>query len=358
MSELFRPIELRALALANRLWIAPMCQYSVEEQDGVPNDWHLVHLGSLATGGTGLILTEATAVSPEGRITPYDTGIWNDRQQQAWARIVDFAHGVGTPIGMQLAHAGRKASTHRPWSEVPGSLAPEEGAWTTVAPSELAFPGYAVPRALDESGLAKVVRDFGEAARRAVAAGFDTIEVHAAHGYLLHQFLSPLSNTRTDGYGGPLEHRARLLLEVVRAVRTAVGERMPVLVRFSGTDWTEGGWTIEDTVTVAGWARAAGADLFDVSSGGLVPASIALGPGYQVPLAAALRAAGLPVGAVGLITEPEQAEEIVASGQADAVLVAREVLRNPRFPLLAATALGATVPWPPQLERAVPRVRA
>ena len=358
MSELFQPMELRGLALANRLWVAPMCQYSVEEQDGVPTDWHLVHLGALATGGTGLLLTEATAVSPEGRISPQDTGLWNDEQQAAFARIVDFAHGVGTPIGVQLAHAGRKGSTYRPWAEHHGSVPAEEGGWTAVAPSAIAYPGYAVPHELDGDEVAAVVRDFGAAARRAVAAGFDTVEIHAAHGYLLHQFLSPLSNTRSDAYGGSLEHRARLLLDVVRAVRAEVGERMPVLVRFSGTDWTPGGWTVEDTAVVAGWAREAGADLFDISSGGLVPARIPLGPGYQVPLAAAVRGAGLPVAAVGLITEAEQAEQIVASGEADAVLVAREVLRNPRFPLLAAGQLGAEVPWPPQYDRAAPRVRA
>jgi 2,4-dienoyl-CoA reductase-like NADH-dependent reductase (Old Yellow Enzyme family) len=358
MSDLFRPMELRGLALANRLWVAPMCQYSVEEQDGVPTDWHLVHLGSLATGGTGLLLTEATAVSPEGRISPQDTGLWNDAQQAAWSRIVDFAHGVGTPIGVQLAHAGRKGSTYRPWAEHQGTVPAEEGGWSPVAPSAIAFPGYAVPEALDAAGVGEVVRDFAAAARRAVAAGFDTIEIHAAHGYLLHQFLSPLSNTRTDAYGGSLENRARLLLEVVRAVRAEVGERMPLLVRFSGTDWTDGGWSIEETTTVAGWAREAGADLFDVSSGGLVPARIPLGPGYQVPLAAAVRRAGLQVGAVGLITDAQQAEEIVASGEADAVLIAREVLRNPRFPLLAAGELDAEVPWPPQYVRARPRVRA
>jgi 2,4-dienoyl-CoA reductase-like NADH-dependent reductase (Old Yellow Enzyme family) len=357
MSELFRPMELRGLALANRLWVAPMCQYSVEEQDGVPTDWHLVHLGALATGGTGLLLTEATAVSPEGRITPQDTGLWNDEQQAAWVRIVDFAHSVGTPIGVQLAHAGRKASTHRPWAERKGSLPAEEG-WTTVAPSAVAFPGYAEPAALDGAGIEKVVRDFRDAARRAVAAGFDTVEVHAAHGYLLHQFLSPLSNLRTDDHGGPLENRSRLLLDVVRAVRAVIPERMPLLVRFSGTDWAPGGWTVEDTVVVAGRARKAGADFFDVSSGGNLPAEIPLGPGYQVPLAATVRRAGLPVGAVGLITEAEQAEQIVAGGEADAVLLAREVLRNPRFPLLAAAQLGAQVPWPPQYDRAAPRVRA
>jgi 2,4-dienoyl-CoA reductase-like NADH-dependent reductase (Old Yellow Enzyme family) len=355
MSELFRPIELRALAITNRLWIAPMCQYSVEQEDGVPTDWHLVHLGSLARGGAGLVLTEATAVSPEGRISPQDTGIWNEQQALAWARIVDFAHGVGSVVGMQLAHAGRKASTFSPFSGRSGTVPEAEGGWRTLAPSALPFPGYDAPEALDAAGIAQVVDDFAAGARRAVAAGFDVLELHAAHGYLLHQFLSPLSNARTDAYGGPVENRARLLLEVVRAVRAAAGP-VPLLVRFSGTDWHDDGWSVTDTATVAGWARDAGADFFDVSSGGNAPAPIPLGPGYQVPLAAEVkRRAGVPVSAVGLITEAEQAEEIVASGAADAVMIARAALRNPHFPLLAAEELGGQAPWPPQYERAALR---
>jgi 2,4-dienoyl-CoA reductase-like NADH-dependent reductase (Old Yellow Enzyme family) len=352
-ATLFTPLDVRGVRLANRLWIAPMCQYSVENEDGVPTDWHLVHLGSLARGGAGLVLTEATAVSPEGRISPQDTGIWTDEQAQAWARIVDFAHGVGAPIGLQLAHAGRKASTWRPWAEHAGSVPAEQGGWRAVAPSVVPFPGYAAPAALDTAGIAQVTHDFASAARRAVQAGFDVLEVHAAHGYLLHQFLSPLSNTRTDEYGGSLENRARLLLEVVRAVRAVAA--VPLFVRLSGTDWQEGGWTTEETVTVAGWAREAGADLFDISSGGNVPASIPVGPGYQVPLAEAVRAAGLPASAVGLIETAEQAEEIVATGRADAVMVARAALRNPHFPLAAAAELGAEVVWPVQYERARPR---
>jgi len=353
-SALFTPIDVGAITLANRLWIAPMCQYSVEDEDGVPTDWHLVHLGSLARGGAGLVLTEATAVSPEGRISPQDTGIWNEAQQQAWSRIADFAHGVGAVIGVQLAHAGRKASTWRPWAEHQGTVPADQGGWTPVAPSALAFPGYDVPAALDAGGIRKVVDDFAAGARRAVAAGFDVLEVHAAHGYLLHQFLSPLSNERTDSYGGSLENRARLLLEVVRAVRGAA-PRTPLLVRFSGTDWRDDGWTIEETVQAAVWAREAGADLFDVSSGGNAPATIPVGPGYQVHLAEALHTAGLPAAAVGLITDPEQAEAIVADGRADAVLVARAALRDPHFPLAAADALGADVPWPVQYERGKPR---
>ncbi len=354
-SSLFSPIEVGGVTLPNRLWIAPMCQYSVEQEDGVPTDWHLVHLGSLARGGAGLVLTEATAVSPEGRISPQDTGIWNEEQVHAWTRIVDFAHGVGAVVGMQLAHAGRKASTFSPFAGRSGTVPPEDGGWATVAPSAIAFPGYDTPSELDEAGIAKVVDDFAAGARRAVATGFDVLELHAAHGYLLHQFLSPLSNTRTDAYGGPLEHRARLLLEVVRAVRAAAGA-VPLLVRFSGTDWRDDGWSIEDTATVAGWAREAGADFFDVSSGGNALAEIPVGPGYQVPLATEVkRRAGVPVSAVGLITEPEQAEGIIASGAADAVMVARAALRNPHFPLLAAEELGAPAPWPPQYERAARR---
>ncbi len=354
-STLFSPIEVGALTLPNRLWIASMCQYSVEEEDGVPIQWHLVHLGSLARGGAGLLLTEATAVSPEGRISPQDTGIWNEQQAAAWSRIVDFAHGVGAVIGVQLAHAGRKGSTFSPFAGATGSVPVADGGWRTVAPSPVAFPGYAEPRELDAAGLDKVVEDFAAAARRAVEAGFDVVELHAAHGYLLHQFLSPLSNTRTDAYGGPLENRARLLLEVVRAVRAAV-PATPLLVRFSGTDWRDDGWTVEETATVAGWARESGADFFDVSSGGNAPAQIPVGPGYQVPLAEEIkRRAGVPVSAVGLITTAEQAEDVVASGRADAVMIARAALRNPHFPLEAAEELGAVAPWPPQYARAARR---
>jgi 2,4-dienoyl-CoA reductase-like NADH-dependent reductase (Old Yellow Enzyme family) len=351
-STLFSPLDVGGLTLANRLWIAPMCQYSVDDEDGVPTDWHLVHLGSLARGGAGLVLTEATAVSPEGRITPQDTGIWNDEQVAAWRRIVDFAHGEGAVIGMQLAHAGRKASTFRPWAERHGTVPEAEGGWRPVAPSAIAYPGFAQPEELDAAGIAKIVDDFAAAALRCLDAGFDVLELHAAHGYLLHQFLSPLSNTRADGYGGSLEGRARLLLEVVRAVRAAA-PRTPLIVRFSGTDWQEGGWSVEETATVATWAQEAGADFFDISSGGNVPAEIPVGPGYQVPLAQAVRErAGVPVSAVGLITDAEQAEQIVASGQADAVMVARAALRNPHFPIVAAEELGADAPWPPQFERA------
>ena len=355
-AALFRPVRLRDLTVPNRVWVSPMCQYSAEGRDGMPTDWHLVHLGSLARGGAGLVMTEATAVSPEGRITSWDLGIWNDAQRDALAPIVDFVHARGALAAVQLAHAGRKASTYPEWLGH-GSEPVEEGGWVPVGPSALPFPGYAEPRALDETGIAGVVADFAAAARRSVQAGFDVIELHAAHGYLLHQFLSPLANRRTDAWGGSLENRARLLLDVVRAVRDAVGEAVPLLVRFSGTDWADGGWTIEETQTVAGWAAAAGADWFDVSSGGTTPeARIPVGPGYQVHLATAVRdATGVPVNAVGLIETAEQAEEIVASGRADAVMLARPLLRDPHLPLAWAHELGADAPWPVQYRRARPR---
>lgn len=354
-AALFQPVRLRSLTVPNRVWVSPMCQYSADGLDGMPTDWHLVHLGALAQGGAGLVMTEATAVSPEGRISAWDLGIWNDAQRDAFARIVRFVHARGAVAAIQLAHAGRKASTYPEWRGE-GTQAVSDGGWTTLAPSAEAFPGYAVPTALDEAGIAEVVGDFVAGARRAVDAGFDVLELHAAHGYLLHQFLSPLANRRTDGWGGSLEHRARLLLDVVRAVREEVGEDVPLIVRFSGTDWIDGGWAIEDTETVAGWAAAAGADWFDVSSGGVVTgADIPVGPGYQVPLATAVRTAtGVPVNAVGMIRTAEQAEAIVASGRADAVMLARPLLRDPHLPQAWAAELGTEVGWPVQYRRAKP----
>ena len=257
MSALFTPLTLRGTSFRNRLWVAPLCQYSVEEHDGVPTDWHLVHLGSFALGGAGLVMTEATAVNPEGRISPEDTGIWNDEQTDAWARVTAFIRSQGAVPGIQLAHAGRKASTWRPWNETHGTVPASEGGWQTVAPSAIAFTGYDVPRELTVDEITRVVDDFAQAARNALRAGFGLLEIHAAHGYLVHQFLSPLSNTRTDAYGGALENRARLLVAIVRAVRAAVGDDIPLLVRFSATDWAEGGWDREQTATVAGWARDA-----------------------------------------------------------------------------------------------------
>jgi len=354
MSALFTPLTLRDVDFRNRLWVAPMCQYSVELRDGVPTDWHLVHLGGFALGGAGLVMTEATAVNAVGRISPQDTGIWNDEQRDAWARIVEFIRAQGAVAGIQLAHAGRKGSTYRPWAETHGTVPPAEGGWQAVAPSAIAFDGYAEPRALDTAELAGIVADFVAGARRALAAGFELLEIHAAHGYLLHEFLSPLSNLRTDDHGGSLENRARLLLEIVRAVRAEVGEAVPVFVRFSATDWAEGGWDADQTSIVAGWAHEAGADLFDISTGGLVSGvHMPVGRGYQVHFARQVRdEADAPVSAVGLITEAAHAEEIVASGQADAVMMGREMMRDPHFAWRAAHELGVDLDYyPPQYLR-------
>jgi 2,4-dienoyl-CoA reductase-like NADH-dependent reductase (Old Yellow Enzyme family) len=354
VSRLFEPITLRSLTVRNRVWLSPMCQYSAV--DGVPDDWHLVHLGARATGGFGLILTEAAAVLPEGRISPEDAGIWNAEQADAWARIVDFVHGQGAAIGVQLAHAGRKASTYRPWADASGSVPVADGGWPALAPSAIAFEGYAEPTAMGDAQIVDVVRGFADAARRAVSAGFDTVELHAAHGYLMHQFLSPLSNTREDEYGGSFDNRVRLLLETVDAVRLAIPQTMPLLVRISGTDWVEDGWDLEDSTRLAGLLHGHGVDLVDTSSGGNVLAQIPVGPGYQVPLAAGVRTAGVASGAVGLITEPAQAEQVLADGQADVVFLARAALREPAWPLRAAHELGVpddVAGWPPQYTRGV-----
>ena len=354
-SRLFTSIRLRELELRNRAWLAPMCQYSAV--DGVVGDWHLIHLGSLAAGGWGLLLAEATAVVPEGRITPQCPGLWDEEQVTAWRRVVDAVHALGTPIGVQLAHAGRKASTYRPWAAGRGSVPADDGGWLTRSASPEPHIGLAAPSALTEAEIADVVAAFAAAAERADRAGFDTVEVHAAHGYLLHQFLSPLSNHRTDGYGGDLAGRARIVLEVVAAVRAAWPAPKPLLVRFSATDWTEGGLEVEEVAEVAGWVSALGVDLVDVSSGGLIDTRIPVGPGYQVPFARRVReVSGAAVGAVGLITEPTQAEEILADA-ADVVLLGRVALREPLWPLRAAaelglpTALTGPAPWPPQYVR-------
>ncbi|NHC14488.1 NADH:flavin oxidoreductase/NADH oxidase [Motilibacter deserti] len=353
MSLLFSPLTLRGTTLRNRAWVAPMCQYSAV--DGMPNDWHLVHLGGLARGGAGLVISEATAVTPEGRISPADTGIWNDEQAAAWQRVNAFVREQGAVPGIQLAHAGRKASTQRPW-EGRGYVEPADGGWQTVGPSPLAFGDWPAPRELSREDIADVVRAFAEAARRADAAGFEVAELHAAHGYLLHQFLSPLSNQRTDEYGGSLENRSRIVVEAADAVRAVWPESRPLLVRLSATDWAEGGWTVEETVQLSKELAAHGVDLVDVSSGGLAPHQrIEVGPGYQVPFARAVReGSGLPTAAVGLITEPAQAEAVLAEGAADAVLLARAVLRDPHWPLRAAAELGDEVAWPVQYERAKP----
>ncbi|MGV8965987.1 MAG: NADH:flavin oxidoreductase/NADH oxidase [Cellulomonas sp.] len=339
MSQLFEPLTLRGTTFANRIWLAPMCQYSAI--DGMPNDWHLMHLGARAAGGFGLVLAEASAVVPEGRITAQDAGLWSDEQAIAWGRIVDFVHARGTRIGIQLAHAGRKASTFGPWSDGSGSVPVADGGWSSLAPSAEPFPGYAAPVAMTAEQIAALPSSFAAAAARADAAGFDVVEVHAAHGYLLHEFLSPLSNDRTDEYGGSLENRARLLVEVVDAVRAAWPAEKPVFVRFSATDWTAGGLTVDEVTQVAKDLGAHGVDLVDVSSGGNVPAEIPLGPGYQVPAARAVReGSGLPVGAVGLITTPHQAEQVLVDGAADAVFLGRAALRDPMFPLRAAHELN------------------
>ncbi|PPF83363.1 oxidoreductase [Subtercola sp. Z020] len=356
-ATLFSPLTIRETEFRNRLWVAPMCQYSAEKQDGVPTDWHLAHLGSFASGGVGLIITEATAVTAAGRISPQDLGLYNDEQQAAFTRINALLHEQGTATGIQLAHAGRKASTFRPWADDKGTVPESLGGWQTVAPSAIPFPGYATPVALTVPEIEQIVEDFRVAARRSIDAGFDVIELHAAHGYLMHEFLSPLSNERTDAYGGSLENRARFVLDVVRAVRGEVGEGVPLFVRFSATDWVEqGGWDVEQTTTVAGWARDAGADFFDVSSGGNVTGvKIPVAPLYQVELAAHLRSEGnVPVSAVGLITTAAEAAEVVASGRADAVMMGRQFLRDPHFALRAAHELGVSLDyWPPQYARAL-----
>jgi len=354
VTHLLDPLALRGLTFTSRIFVSPMCQYSSD--DGFANDWHLVHLGSRAVGGAVLVVTEATAVTAEGRITPEDLGIWKDAHVEPLARIVRFVHGQGSHAGVQLAHAGRKGSTWRPWAGRPGSVPAAEGGWTAVAPSAVAFEGYATPAALGEAEIRGVIEAFAAAAARAREAGFRVVEVHAAHGYLLHQFLSPLSNQRTDRYGGSFENRTRLAREVVEAVRRVWPERYPLLVRVSATDWAEGGWDIEQTVELARRLRPLGVDLVDCSSGGLVAhQKIPVAPGYQVAFAERVRReAGVPTGAVGLITSAAQAEEIVRSGKADAILLARQHLRDPYFALHAAAELGRAVPWPAQYLRAMP----
>jgi 2,4-dienoyl-CoA reductase-like NADH-dependent reductase (Old Yellow Enzyme family) len=358
MSILFSPLTIRGTTARNRLWVSPMCQYSAVE--GMPAEWHHTHLAQFASGGAGIVLAEATAVSPEGRISPDDTGLWNDAQRDAWAPIVAAIHSRGALAGVQLAHAGRKASTWSPFSGERGTVPDGAGGWQTVAPSAIAFEGFAAPTALDRDGIARIVADFAAAAVRALDAGFDVLELHAAHGYLLHQFLSPLSNRRDDAYGGSLENRARLLLEVLDAVREVAPEA-PLFVRLSATDWADGGWDLDQTVDVARRAVAHGADLLDISSGGLVAHQrITTGPGYQVGFAARVRReAGALVNAVGLIDDAVQAEAVLESGDADAIMAAREWLRDPHFALRASVELGESIDyWPPQYLRARPPLPA
>ncbi len=352
MSLLFAPMTLRTTEIRNRVWVSPMCQYS--SVDGMPDDWHLVHLGQFATGGAGLVLTEACAVTPEGRISPEDAGIWSDAHAEAWARVAAFVRSQGARVGMQLAHAGRKGSTFAPWRGR-GSVPADQGGWEAVAPSAVAFGSYARPRALPVDEVAAIPGAFAAAARRALGVGFEVLEVHAAHGYLLHEFLSPLANLRTDAYGGSFDNRIRLLVETVEAVRAVVPEATPLLVRISATDWVEGGWDVDQSVALARVLREHGVDLVDVSSGGLsADQRIETGPGYQVPFAHRVRnEGGVPTGVVGMITEPKQAEQVLTDGSADAVLLARALLRDPHWALTAARELDPDcASWPIQYERA------
>lgn len=366
MSLLFTPLTLRSLTIPNRVWMAPMCMYSAAPEGdavGAPTDFHLAHLASRAAGGAGLVMAEATGVRPDGRISPWDLGLWNDRQQEAFARITAAIRAHGSVPALQLAHAGRKASTDRPW--LGGRhLAESEGGWQAVAPSAEAFPGHSAPHELTEAEIDRLVADFAATAERALAAGFQVVEVHGVHGYLLHSFLSPVSNHRTDAYGGSIENRMRFPLRVVEAVREVWPEELPVFFRTSATDWlTENpedpreGWTAEDTVRLAKELQARGVDLLDASSGGIVhDARIVAGPGYQVPFAERVRKeTGLPTSAVGLILEPRQAEEIVESGRADAVMLGRQLLREPYWAHRAAAELGVQQTWPEQYGYAVVR---
>ncbi len=352
MALVFESLTIRNIHLKNRIVVSPMCEYS--STDGFANDWHLVHLGSRAVGGAGLVLTEAAAVSPEGRITLNDLGIWKDEHIPFLQRINKFIEMQGSVPGIQLAHAGRKASHHRPW--VGGkSLLPDEGAWQTLAPSAVAFTdGEPTPKEMDTADIRQFITDFTSAAERAIRAGFKVIEIHAAHGYLLNEFLSPLSNHRTDEYGGPFENRARLLIEITKAVRKVIGEELPLFVRISATDWVPGGFTDEDAVTLSMRLKNSGADLIDSSSGGNSPAQkIPVAPLYQVPFAEKIkRETGMLTGAVGLITTASEAEQILTSKQADLIFLARQLLRDPYFPLHAAKELGVDVQWPVQYERA------
>jgi 2,4-dienoyl-CoA reductase-like NADH-dependent reductase (Old Yellow Enzyme family) len=355
MTHLFDPLAIRDITFANRVFVSPMCQYSSTE--GYANDWHFVHLGSRATGGAGLVLTEATAVLPEGRISPQDLGIWMDDHVEPLARIARFIHEQGSVAGMQLAHAGRKASTYAPWAGQ-GMIPENEGGWNTVvAPSALAFTDdYPMPQALSIDGIQNIVSAFAAAARRACEAGFRVIEIHAAHGYLIQEFLSSLSNQRTDAYGGSFENRTRVLREIVAAVRGSWPEGAPLFVRISATDWIDGGWDIEQSVELARQLKQLGVDLIDCSSGGNTEhAKMPVGAGYQTPFAEQIRGeANILTGAVGMITSPIQAEHIMVTGQADAVLVARELLRDPYWPLRAARELGQPISWPVQYLRAAP----
>ena len=356
MPHLFDDLTIRSVTLRNRIGVSPMCQYSCEERDGLATDWHLVHLGARAAGGAGLVIAEATAVESRGRISPQDLGIWSDHHVEPLARVAKFIEAQGSVAGIQLAHAGRKASTHRPWAGG-GDVPDGDGGWPVIGPSRVPFDERSrAPQAMSSQDIAAVVGAFAAAVRRSLAAGFRWVELHAAHGYLLHSFLSPLSNRRTDQYGGSFENRTRIVMEVTRAARRAWPEELPLAVRLSCTDWAEGGWTVEESVQLARRLRDEGVDLIDCSSGGLVPhAKVSVGAGYQVPFAEAIkRQAGIATAAVGMITQPMQADQIVRNGQADLVLLAREMLRDPNWPARAAKELGKRerLVVPPQYQRA------
>ena len=352
MSKLFSSLRIKGVELKNRIAVSPMCQYS--SIDGMPNEWHLVHLGSRAVGGAGLIIQEATAVSPEGRISPDDAGIWADEHIEAYKKITDFIKLQNSVPAIQIGHAGRKASTYSPWKGK-GKVEPTDGGWQTLAPSSIKFAdNYPMPKEIEINEINTIIKAFKDAAKRSLDAGFDIIELHMAHGYLVHEFLSPLSNHRTDNYGGSLENRCRLAIEITKTVRAELPDEKPLFVRISSTDWAKNGWDIEQSIQLSKWLKSEGVDLIDCSSGGNIPnASIPAGPGYQVPFSEKIKnETEILTGGVGAITSPEQAEHIIRTGQADLVMLARELLRDPYWPLHAAKKLNTDIEWPVQYSRA------
>jgi 2,4-dienoyl-CoA reductase-like NADH-dependent reductase (Old Yellow Enzyme family) len=352
LNKLFSPLKIRGIELKNRIAVSPMCQYS--SNNGMPTEWHLVHLGSRAVGGAGLVIQEATAVSPEGRISPEDAGIWNDKQADAYKVITEFITAQKSIPGIQIAHAGRKGSTYSPWKGV-GEVPHEKGGWQTISPSPIHFTdNYPTPKEMDKGDIKKVIDDFCNAAGRAISAGYKLIELHMAHGYLVHEFLSPLSNLRKDEYGGSLDNRCRFAVEIAKGVREVIPGDFPLFARISSSDWVERGWDIEDSVQLSKKLKEAGVDLIDCSSGGNAPkVRIPSGPGYQIPFSERIKKeAGVLTGGIGMITSPEQADQIIRTEQADIVLLAREILRNPYWPLHAANVLRTDVDWPVQYERA------
>jgi 2,4-dienoyl-CoA reductase-like NADH-dependent reductase (Old Yellow Enzyme family) len=352
VNKLFSPLKIRGVELKNRIAVSPMCQYS--SYNGMPTEWHLVHLGSRAIGGAALIIQEATAISKEGRISPDDAGIWNDMQMEAYKRINNFIVGQNCIPGIQLAHAGRKGSTYSPWKGT-GEVKQEDGGWQTISPSPIRFSdNFPSPKEMDKVDIKKVIDDFCQAAVRSVKAGFKIIELHMAHGYLIHEFLSPLSNLRSDGYGRSIDNRCQFAIDIAKGVRGSIPEEIPLFARISSSDWIEGGWNIEDSVVLSKKLKEAGVDLIDCSSGGNVAISgIPAGPGYQIPFSEKIKqAAGILTGGIGFITSAEQADHIIRTGQADIVLLAREILRNPYWPRHAAKVLKAEIDWPKQYERA------